>query len=46
MKQSEQLGLPIKKREGGDYNFSFYGKNTLIFNSVVIRPPQIISIKK
>ncbi|WP_343608397.1 hypothetical protein [Chryseobacterium oranimense] len=46
MKQSEQLGLPIKKREGGDYNFSFYGKNTVIFNSVVIRPPQIISIKK
>jgi len=45
MRQSEQLGLPIKKREGGDFNFSFYGTNTTIFNSVVIGLPQIISVK-
>ncbi|PWW26429.1 hypothetical protein [Chryseobacterium sp. AG844] len=46
MRQSEQLGLPIKKREAGDYNFSFYGRNTAIFNSTIIGLPQIISIKK
>ncbi|WP_426479373.1 hypothetical protein ACP3T3_07970 [Chryseobacterium sp. CBSDS_008] len=46
MRQSEQLGLPIKKREDGDYNFSFYGRNTAIFNSTIIGLPQIISIKK
>ncbi|MET3038559.1 DUF6443 domain-containing protein [Chryseobacterium sp. NRRL B-14859] len=45
MRQSEQLGLPIKKREDGDYNFSFYGRNTTIFNSVVVGLPRIISIK-